>query len=203
MCISKEEFNKKFEAVKASPDNFADITEICDRYLGPGLYTEASLSRIIEDKRSHFYLIKDKNTGDAVSIFYFHYDTFDNIRSRYPYIKESLCGIDETVGILRSIAIKEQYRSIGLSEYLINRFSDQLFCDFGVSRIFVLAWVKQNYIPARHCLGNCGFSELYRVKRPWYNEEGLKCNICNCDRCICDGLLYTKVYKEKHKKGLY
>lgn len=187
-----QNIENKFEIILLRPELYSEVVEMSDRYLGTGLYTEQSLKSIAEDPASRFYLIKDHENGNTAALFYYHFGTFESICDRYCYIDRALCGGDEMTGVLRSIAVKEQYRKTGLSEYLIDRFSEQLFSEFMVRRIFVLAWVKRDYVPARHCLGNCGFSELYRIKRPWYNEAGLKCHICNSERCICDGLLYKK-----------
>lgn len=175
------------EMVPLSEELIPQAQKITDRHLGKGLYTADSLMDIMNRKHHYFSVILDGEK--AVAVFYCLAGTADDLKREYVWIPYSGSG---TYGILRSIAIEESYRKIGLSEQLIDHFTRVLFEEEHAEKIAVLAWVRDEFVPAAFCLKRCGYSRGRLINRPWYDTAGLKCNFCGREHCICDGIFFEK-----------
>ena len=175
------------ELVPLSEELIPAVRDITDRHLGKGLYTEEALREILKKEHHYFSVVLDH--GKPAAIFYCLAGTADELKREYvwiPYTGNRICGI------LRSIAIEVPYRKAGLSEQLIDHFSRILFEKENAEKIAVLAWVRDEFVPAAFCLGRCGYSRGHLISRPWYDSAGLKCNFCGCEHCICDGIFFEK-----------
>lgn len=188
-----QQMNINIKSAAAKPLHRCDIEQVndfCGAYLGKGLYTPESLAEIAKTPNRFFYAFFDG--GEIAAIFYCYCDTGENAAADISEKILDYCGRDEKVGVFRSIAVDPKYRGTGLSEQLLDAFGSALFNDYRVSRIFALAWIKGDFIPAGKLLNGAGFSAACRISRPWYGVENMVCPFCG-GRCRCDGELYMKL----------
>lgn len=177
----------QWDLVSLSPEWFPTVLDITDRHLGPGLYNEETLEKIVSNPHHYFRIVLEGQT--PVGIFYCLAGPADTLKKDYPWIPmegNRICGM------LRSIAIEENARNSGLSAMLVNAFSALLFEKENAEAIYVLTWVQKEFVPAAFHLTRCGFSRGRLLAHPWYDDPNLKCPYCGKEHCICDGIIFEK-----------
>ena len=155
---------------------------ICDRHLGEGLYSFERIKNIINAKHNYFLIVfccyTARFSGAA-----------RELECKGRYLDDN--GI---AGVCRSIAVENEYRSSGISEYLLNMSCDLLFGEENAKLIAVPAWVRKDTgsVPAGRLLETCGFEPAETILHPWRKYGAVKCTACNKNPCECDCKLYIK-----------
>lgn len=188
-----------FKLVKLSKANMLAAKELCDRYVGVGMYNMFYLDRILRDKSHYFFLVK--KGFEYAGYFYCQRIIADSLSClsglNYRQVS-SLCGPLDEVGVLRSIGIESKYRGLGLSDALIQYFEDYFMKKCNISLILVPAWSKDGYVPAKKLLERCEFKYLCDLITPWENHKELMCPYCKKEHCICNAVVYYR--KVGHEK---
>lgn len=183
----------KYRLEKINVENVEVSLNICNKYLGDGMYTKRRILDAVQEKNSYYYIVYD---GDSEAGIFFC-DAMHAQKAALTVTEEILkfCDKDEFIGMCHSIAITKPYRKSGLAQALLEHFCGLLKEQTKVNKVFALAWISKQYIPAANILKQCGFEECMRIKRPWYGKVGLKCHVCRKQRCECDGMLYRKILR--------
>lgn len=163
--------------------------DLCDEMLGKGLYSEERLRRICGSRGHYFYLVMKEQR--AVGIFYCYRERFERV-SFFQDLQVPFLDPQSPVGVGQSIALKEEVRAKGLSEWLLNYGTRILFEQEQVKVILIPAWMKAGRIPADRHLTKCSYKLLQTLRQPWASCEGLECPICKTVPCSCDGAIYIK-----------
>lgn len=182
-----------FKAERLTHEKLESTLEFCDSYLGKGLYCINDLEKIINRAHHYFYIVYDKT--QIAGIFYCFADT---AKEAGCYITKDILNTsceDDWIGVCRSIALTKQYRHLGIAEQLLNYFSDILKFNENVSKIYVLAWVKKDIVPAQKHLQACGYKAIELIKNPWHEYKKLICPVCHEAYCKCNGVLFCKSFK--------
>ncbi len=174
---------------------------LCDRHVGKGLYSEEFFHDILLLENHFFYIVYDKDK--VIGFFYYLVITPGNpidIPGLDILAFREVPDKNGVLGICRSIGIEESYRGNKLSDVLLQYFTSVLFESYHVQVIFIPAWVKGSYIPARRLLEDNNYSFLCNLYKPWINNTQLQCPYCKKKRCICDAVIYhmkESTYYEK------
>ncbi len=172
-----------------SRENMDIAAALMDRLVGKGLYTRADLENILSDPEAFFYLVRRE--GRFLGYFYCFLCTCREARAKTDMDLPALLEPDAKLGVCKSIGLDGTLRGAGLSDQLLNHFTQLLFAA-GARRVLVPAWVKDGYVPAGRHLQRCGFRSLGIIRRPWHHIATLECPYCGAARCICDGAIYFK-----------
>ena len=189
---------KKLEAMDLSV-----AIRLCDKFVGKGMYSEEFFRKILLMDNHYFYLVYNKE--EVIGYFYYSVITpndLTELTGLESSVVQELCKNQEAVGVCRSIGVEEEHRGTKLSDHLLQFFSGNLFEMNGVSTVFIPAWVKGNYIPAKRLLMDNNYSYLCMLDKPWINNTQLVCPYCRKKHCICDAVLYymkEKTYYENKK----
>lgn len=164
---------------------------ICDRHLGEGLYSSERIKNIINAKHNYFFTV---SSGHKIIGIFCCYTARFSGAARELECKGRYLDNNEITGVCRSIAVENEYRSSGISEYLLNMACDKLFNEENAKLIVIPAWVRKDtgYVPARKHLEACGFAPAETILHPWKKYSALKCAACNKRPCECDCELYIK-----------
>ncbi len=174
-------------ATELSSSNIQEALFYCNQYLGAGLYDEKMLTEISNKEHHYFFLLS--RDGQSIGIFYCYAAPWSEIEK---VIHATVPKEEGLVGINRSIVLSPAVRGQGLSDLLLNAFSQMLYEREHVRTIYTLAWVRNGFIPAAGHLSRCGYSFSERIPHPWSETKGLRCPACEKTHCICDGALYQK-----------
>ncbi|MBB2184562.1 hypothetical protein H0486_16915 [Lachnospiraceae bacterium MD1] len=180
-----------FTAKKLEISEVVIAKELCDKHIGKGMYPEEFLYDIIYKNNHFFYLVykEDKAIGFFYCVVLLPYDL-----AELPGFGEAFmyhdCSENDIIGVCRSIGIDEAYRGMHLTDELLQYFTSYLFNEAGVSVIFIPAWVKGSYIPAKRLLEDNNYQFLCYLEKPWYQSDLLECPYCRTRRCICDAVIY-------------
>lgn len=164
---------------------------LCDRHVGTDLYSLQELNEICQNPDHHFVLVKKGNA--YVGYFYAQNLLAKDIAQlsgvRFERIA-ALCQPQEEIGVCRSIGVDQMHRGSGLSDALLQHFTDYFFVDHGISLIVIPAWSKDGFVPAEKLLQRCGYHYLCDLPQPWADHPHLQCPHCQQPHCICDAVLY-------------
>ncbi len=186
--------DNNYRLEKLNIQNVDVALTICDEYLGNGMYNRQQLLESAQADGSYYYLIYENTT--AAGIFFCSATEAQEAAQIVTADILNYCAPQELIGICNSIAITEPYRKIGLAQMLLRHFYLLLHQEHKVSKVFALAWINRQQIPAANILTQCGFNEYSYVNKPWYDKTGLICPACHKERCECDGILYCKTWRD-------
>lgn len=195
--ITSPEQNGSFLIELLSPES-ADLESkivqglaICDKHLGEGLYSSERIKNIINAEHNYFFIV---SSGDRIIGIFCCYTARFSGASRELECKGKYLADNEIAGVCRSIAIESEYRSSGISEYMLNMACDILFNKENAKLIAIPAWVRKDtgYVPARKHLEACGFTPAETIFHPWRKYGAIKCTACNKSPCECNCELYIK-----------
>lgn len=172
-------------------DKIQDALSICDKYLGAGLYSRERIQNIIQRKHSYFFIAL---SGDQIGGIFCCYAAQFSAVARELECKKQYLADSEITGVCRSIALEREYRSSGLSEYLLNMACDILFKEENAKLVAVPAWIRKDSreVPAGNHLAACGFITAEIIPHPWRKYDVVRCTACNKCPCECDCVLYIK-----------
>ena len=182
-----------YEVVRLKPEipRFAELVrgakQICDSFLGKGLYSERQIDEICRRENCYFFTVLE---GDKIEgIFCCYADDAGSVS-----FAEGIEGLtaDTRIGVAQSVALKSEARRKGLSAAMLDHATGILFREEKVKLILALAWVQGEKIPARKHLERCRYHLLTIRKRPWASCEELICPACGQRPCVCDGAVYVK-----------
>lgn len=191
-----------FTLERLSEANIQTVKELCDNYVGVGMYNIPYLRRIITDKSHTFCLVKK----GAVYIGYFYCQRIIagsvSCLPGFTYEQISLlCGPQEEIGVCRSIGIERKYRGSGISDALLIHFQEYFVKKRNISLILVPAWSKGGYVPAKKLLLRHGFKYLCDLITPWADNRELQCPYCKKERCICNAVVYYSGVSHEKKQA--
>lgn len=185
----------QYELERLSEGNLDIALRLTERFVGKGLYSREYLQKIIGDKESFFFLLTDKSNGGERALGYFFCFTClsEDVEKKTEIYIDTWRALPKgmKIGVCKSIGIDEGIRRSGVSDKLLQYFTDILLSE-GVKKIFVPSWVKGDYIPAKKLLERCGYTYLCKVSRPWYTNRLLECPFCKSSHCVCDAVIYFK-----------
>lgn len=177
---------------RLSERNIDTARDMCDRFVGPGLYSLESLTGIVGDPRHDFFLVKESDAYRG----YFYAQRLKALEIAqvpgYSYdLIASLCGPEEEIGLFRSTGLEPDCRGRGLSDALMAHFQEA-YQGYGLSLILVAAWKQGAVVPAEKLLLRSGFHHFCDLTRPWADLPDLRCTYCGQERCICDAVVYYR-----------
>ncbi len=176
-------------------------TVLCDQCVGKNLYSAEYLSSILTNPQHCFYLMITDEGEPAGYIYFILMDEKElasyckpaakklgRIYEESESLTEPLENRGRIIGNLRSIGVKDAYRSMGLAKEL-NRFAFERLAAMGAELVIIFCWKIKGVVYTRKMLLGYGMRHLLDVPRMWYNEKNLICPYCG-GRCTCDAEVY-------------
>ena len=176
-----------------SSNMVSEVQTLADLTVGKGLVTQNEIISAVDNNLSYVLIMNDDKTVIGFSL---------NEIINPKILKSLFCMCDETYGDisisddctanivnLGALGIMPQYQQRGygrlLFQTIVNGFQQQY--DF----ISALAWKKGEIIPMRKLLEQAGFIYLGLMKSPYRDVQGIYCDYCKSDVCLCDSCLFT------------
>ncbi|MDO5146511.1 MAG: hypothetical protein Q4D60_05885 [Eubacteriales bacterium] len=182
------EFVRITDETKDIEKKLKEALKVSDLLLGEGMYTFDTLKEICHKKNHYFFMLYKE--GIFIGIFYCYAVKSE---TEIPAVRGlKLDKFSKNLGLAKSIAVLPEYVGTGVSDAALQYNTHLLFEKENVEQILVLAWMKDNHIPAGRLLEECGYHKVEVLEQPWADISTLHCHICKTTPCKCKGVLYTK-----------
>lgn len=172
------------------PNEVGSAKELCDICVGENLYSEKELYGTVDSENGFFELLKTES-GETAGYIYCRIITADGL-AEYTKLDKNLLGVcksGESIGIIQSVGIKENYRGLGLSARLVEYAAAKLFQI--THTVFIVCWKVNGSVALSGALDKCGFKFLSNAENVWYDKPNLICPVCG-GRCRCGAEVYYK-----------
>lgn len=193
--IIKSRDGKIFNLFPVQEKDIRELKQLCDDTLGVNFYTEENIFSLIHKKNMFFCKLLDNHN---IIGYHFHYiKDISAVAKDFHCNEKSMCELSDTttgisVGVLKSVGIKPEYRKKGLA-YQLNAYAMCILFSYNVPSIWAPAWKRGAYVPEQNTLLRLGFSYFKNVPNVWYEKEKLFCPECKKEHCICEAAIYYKL----------
>ena len=191
----------KIEVRAAEARDLKRIKALIDQCISRDFYSIEELEDMLKRKDDLLYVAVDADRdGWVVAYFYAFLSSLDEaLRILHvpekPETLQKYTG-SERVGVYKTSSTDPEYRNRGVfSAFMVNL--QPVLRNKGAKMIVNTALRPLGReIPILNILRDTGFTPVVTVPRPWVEKKGY-CPYCKQDYCICDAVLYMKVFADK------
>ncbi len=170
-------------------ETIGEAVALCDACVGKNMYSPEALEKAIEHQDGFFYLLETPQ-GEAVGYLYAYLTRPESIAANAKLNEQVFLEAcpSRRAGQIKSVGLKKEYRSLGISERMVRFALDRLRA-MGAEAVFVICWKIGDLVPLSGALKKNGFAFLAEAYKVWYDHEDLVCPVCH-GRCVCDAAVY-------------
>ena len=176
-------------------EDFARIIRILDSQLGKDYVSEDFLKEVIDDKKDTFCkVIEDSSNHQIVGVGLYGIINYDEVKNITQGRDINVLKFTPQIGLIKTIAIDEAYKNLGLASSLIQNLLGEL--SLKNVRCFISpAWKHQGITNIENVLEKNGFSKAIEIPNYWYEssiKEKFECPNCG-NPCHCSCVIYVKI----------
>ena len=191
----------KIEVRAAEARDLKRIKALIDQCISRDFYSIEELEAMLKREDDLLYVAVDADRdGWVVAYFYAFLSSLDEaLRILHvpekPETLQKYAG-SERVGVYKTASTDPEYRNRGVfSAFMVNL--QPVLRNKGAKMIVNTALRPLGReIPILNILRDTGFTPVMTVRRPWAEKKGY-CPYCKQDYCICDAVLYKRVFADK------
>lgn len=176
-------------------DDFARVIRILDSQLGKNYISEDFLKEVIDDKKSTFCkVIEDTINHQIVGVGLYGIINYDEVKKITKGEDINVLKFTPQIGLIKTIAVDEAYKNLGLASNLITNIIDEL-SNKNISCFISPAWKHQGITNIENVLEKQGFIKTIEIPNYWYEssiKEQFECPQCG-NPCHCSCVIYVKI----------
>ncbi len=191
----------KLEVREAEARDLPEIKRLIDNCISKDFYSFEDLENMLRNESDLLFVAVDADRDGAVAAYFYTFlSTLDNaLRVLHVQNKPDALQMyrgDERVGVFKTSSTDPAYRNHGVFSSFMTDLQAVLRARGAKMILNTALRPLGREIPILNILRKTGFVPVLTLHSPWAEKKGY-CPYCKQDYCICDAVLYVKVFGEE------